>query len=102
METQVSDNQRSWNTVADRLNNIGNILFVIAVGLAVVLFFVGIADANVDDRRGNSEWKPEIFLLWFGSGIGHLIIVWIVKTLFTGFAELIQITHDIRKDIQSK
>ena len=97
-ETQESDNQRSHNRVAFRLNTIGDTIFVIIVFVSILSALGSALVAGAIDQN-LVPWGLGVGI-WFA--IVNIIIFYIIKTLFNGFAELIQISHDIRKEMQSK
>jgi mannose/fructose/N-acetylgalactosamine-specific phosphotransferase system component IID len=97
-KARVSYNQSIRNGVAGRLNTIGDVLFWIVVILSILGVFSNAVIAGKLDKH----LIPVGIGLGIISGIYAVIFFYIIKTLFNGFAELIQIAHDIRKDMQSK
>ena len=95
--TRVSYNQSGRNGIADSLNIIGNVIFILAVILSVAAVF-GSAHA-----AGKIDKSLVPIGIWLGvvSSIYSLVFFYIIKILFNGFAELIQISHDTRREIRS-
>ena len=85
--------QSTRNSVADRLDVIGNTLFVIIIVLAVLATMVSCQAGIGGEGRG--------FLIGLALSVPCIIHVYIIKTLFNGFAELIQISHDTLREIHS-
>jgi hypothetical protein len=83
------------NNVANRLNQIGDTLFGINAIIGGVII-LGLLVAM--DKLNLGGWVVPIFII-----IGlHILIIYIIKTLFNGLAENIQILHDIRSDMRDK
>jgi len=97
---QVPDRQNSQNRIAERLNLCGWITVAIVGWFVVVLWVVCIIGAVIGVVKGVVGAK----LILAGLCVGNLLTGFVaffafaLKTLFDGFAELIQIAHDIRKD----
>jgi len=83
------------NEVGVRLNRIGGILFGLAVMIAAVMIIV----ALIMLEKGG--FLIPIAILVFVQAAFIALIVYVVKTLFNGFAENLQILHDIRNDIRN-
>ena len=101
---QGNGNSNSRNSIAERLNVMGWILFAIAGVFALALWATCIIGTIVGTVKNMVGWK----LAFAGFEVGHLssfllvFLAFLFKTILDGFAELIQIAHDVRKDVQGK
>ncbi|MCL2083295.1 MAG: zinc ribbon domain-containing protein [Oscillospiraceae bacterium] len=95
--------QGKKNKVAESISNIGNIIFAIFMIAGVIMVINGItslAESGFgNEYRGYGNYTFEgiegltYLILGFGLAIGGVI----EKIFIDGFAEIIQILHDIRK-----
>ncbi|MCL1920999.1 MAG: hypothetical protein FWG50_07965 [Kiritimatiellaeota bacterium] len=103
-EPQGHGNSNSRNSIAERLIVVGWIIFVIAGVFATALWAACVIGAVVGTLKGMVDWRLALAGLEVGLLVSLLMVLsaFIFKTLLDGFAELIQIAHDVRKDIQGK
>ena len=83
------------NEIAGRLNTIGYSIFAIVVVIAGLSIIILISFSS----KGGGEALLAIPMLVVG--VLNILIFFVIKTLFNGLAENIQILHDIRKDIRN-
>ena len=98
---QIPDRQHAQNRVAERLNVCGWVIVAI-VGWAVIALWVVCAPVVVVCVvKGVIGVKLAIVGFFAGNMLSGFVVffAFALKTLFDGLAELIQIAHDIRKDV---
>ena len=86
--------KKEENRVANRLDQIGDTLLGLAViigGIAIIVSVVVMTELSV------YIGLPILII-----AVIHILIFYIIQTLFNGLAENIRILHDIRNDMRNK
>ena len=94
----TSEKEQMDNSVAQSLNSIGDTIFFLTVALCAIGALIGCFVILILTGQGESPLPVVIALVI--SAVVIIIPAYITKTLYNGFAELIQISHDMRQEIK--
>ena len=88
--SNISNISKSKNKVAERLNQIGGILFTIVMIPVVIMIIVSFV-VMATTFKGEVVGIPLLIM-----SVLPVLFAYVMKILFNGLAEIIQILHDIR------
>jgi len=95
VDNQTDIGTGNKNKVAERLNKIGNTLFGIAAVISGIAILASLGMLN------EGGFSAMVGLPMLVTALFFYLIFYVIKILFNGLAENIQILHDIRNDIRS-